>query len=382
MKKLEIKALLQTPLNEMTARFPKEEYGFTRGELMVMKRTKRVPKKLGVKGQVQADRLQSAIKGDASNLKRKYDVALKSIGKLERELSKSKDVKGFIRTKPIVASKSEGKSEGKSESTAIWVASDWHIEETVGSEVVGLNVSNMALSKIKAENFFRSCLRLTKLHGEGVKIENVVLALLGDFISNDIHDELAETNEVEPIKAIWEVQSIIASGIQYVLDNSTYKLTIPCHSGNHARTTEKTRFSSENGHSLEYYMYLNLASHFKNEPRVRFEIADGLLSYMQVYSQTIRFTHGHALKYGGGIGGIFIPAFKAISQWDKARRADLTIFGHFHQTKDGGNFLCNGSLIGYNAYALSIKADFEKPCQSLVFIDSRWGRNCTWRVEV
>ena len=86
--------------------------------------------------------------------------------------------------------------------------------------------------------------------------------------------------------------------------------------------------------------------------------------------------------YQGGVGGIYIPVNKSIAQWSKAKHADLDIFGHFHQLRDGGNFLCNGSMIGYNAFALSIKADFEEPKQILTLIDKRRGRTCTWPILV
>jgi hypothetical protein len=216
-----------------------------------------------------------------------------------------------------------------------------------------------------------------------VAISNVVLALLGDFISNDLHEgESVEMNEQQPMHALQTAQSFIVSGIEFLLANSSYTLTIPCHSGNHARTTKKTRFSAENGHSLEYLMYLHLAAYFRTEPRVQFIIPEGMHSYMQIYDQTIRFHHGHAVKYGGGVGGIFVPAYKAISQWNKARHADLDVFGHFHQSKDGGNFLCNGSLIGYNGFALSIKADYEQPRQSLFLMDKKRGRTATWPILV
>jgi hypothetical protein len=180
--------------------------------------------------------------------------------------------------------------------------------------------------------------------------------------------------------ALIEAESWIISGLQFLLDESDLTITLPCHSGNHARTTNETRYASESGHSLEYLMYRHLADRFRNEPRLNFVVPEGQHSYVQVYDTTIRFQHGHAIKYAGGVGGIFIPAFKAISQWNKARHADLDIFGHFHQSKDGGNFLSNGSAIGYNAFALNIKADFEKPQQRLTLIDKRRGRTCTWPV--
>ena len=83
---------------------------------------------------------------------------------------------------------------------------------------------------------------------------------------------------------------------------------------------------------------------------------------------------------GGGVGGIYIPTNKAIGQWNKGRNVDLDVFGHFHQARDGGNFICNGSIIGYNAFAVSIKADFEAPRQQLFLIDSKHGRTCTWPI--
>jgi hypothetical protein len=69
---------------------------------------------------------------------------------------------------------------------------------------------------------------------------------------------------------------------------------------------------------------------------------------LQIYDVTVRFHHGHSIRYAGGVGGIYIPTNKAIAQWNKGRHADLDVFGHFHQLRDGGNFICNGSLIGYN----------------------------------
>jgi hypothetical protein len=134
------------------------------------------------------------------------------------------------------------------------------------------------------------------------------------------------------------------------------------------------------GHSLESLMYVNLAALFEKEPRVRFVIDEGYHTYITIYDKTVRFHHGHAITYYGGIGGLFIPAYKAIGAWSKAKRADLDVFGHFHQTKDGGSFVCNGSLIGYNAFAVRIKADYEPAQQTLLLFDKKRGRTCKWPI--
>jgi len=129
-------------------------------------------------------------------------------------------------------------------------------------------------------------------------------------------------------------------------------------------------------------MYRQLRDYFENEKRIKFIINDSYLTYMDIYGYTARFHHGDSLKYGGGIGGIFIPAFKAISQWNKSMRADWDFFGHFHQLKDGGNFISNGSLIGYNAYAIRIKADYEKPKQAFVIIDEQRGLDVVRKITL
>jgi len=149
-----------------------------------------------------------------------------------------------------------------------------------------------------------------------------------------------------------------------------------------SRITDKQRVSTEYGNSLEILMYRQLKDYFENEKRVEFVIEDSYLTYLNIYKYTVRLHHGHAVKYGGGIGGIFIPAFKAISQWDKQKQADWTFFGHFHQLKDGGNFVTNGSLIGYNAYAVRIKADFEAPKQAFMVIDADRGLEVTRKITL
>lgn len=320
-------------------------------------------------------RLQAA--AETSALKGKYAEALKTIERQEQELRAIDILGNSVQVANIVPSLGSGSSEA----VPVLVASDWHMEELVGAEMGGLNIYTPDIAQRDAQTFFTAGLRLIRLLQQDVHIETAVLALLGDFITNDIHGaENAEKNALQPNHAITMAQNAIISGIEFLLNHSDLKLIIPCHSGNHARTTQTTRFASENGHSLEYLMYLHLAAWFRNEPRLAFIIPDGMHSYVDVFETRIRFHHGHAVKYGGGVGGIYIPVNKSVAQWDRAKRADLDVFGHFHQLKDGGKFLCNGSIIGYNAFALSIKADFEPPKQTLFLIDKRRGRTCTWPI--
>jgi hypothetical protein len=271
----------------------------------------------------------------------------------------------------------------KSSATAIALASDWHIEEGVkSSQVNGLNKFDLDIAKQRAEKFFTVVAKLIKVHQKEYNVETLILALLGDFISGSIHDDLKEGNDIQPTEAIWEAQKLIASGIEFLLKETNVNLVIPCSAGNHSRITEKQRVQTEYGNSLEILMYRQMEKYFNKESRVKFIINDSYLTYVKVYNYSCRFHHGHALKYSGGIGGLFIPAFKAISQWNKSKHADWDFFGHFHQMKDGGNFISNGSLIGFNAYAVKIKADYEAPKQAFAIIDEERGLDVVRKITL
>lgn len=284
----------------------------------------------------------------------------------------------FKQTKPTSHKIKAEKSNSDSEATACIILGDWHVEERVDADTVnGLNSYTPDDARLRADNAFRRGVRLFKIFKKDITINNLLIAFLGDMITGYIHEELMESNFMSPIEASMFCEELIISGLDYVLNETDCNLTIPCKPGNHGRTTLKRRVSTYSKNSYEIYMYNNIARHYQNNDRVNFIIENGYLTYVDVYDYTIRFHHGDNLRYWGGIGGITTPATKAISSWDKERPAYLDVFGHFHtQMLDTGThkFVSNGSLIGYNPFAVSIKASYEVPKQSFFLIDKHRGK--------
>ena len=251
------------------------------------------------------------LKTEKLQLDRNYRHLLDDYNNLLTQVSLVKQV-GSPEITPI----KKKKPSGETEATAVIVLSDWHYEEEVEAESVnGLNEFNIDIAKYRTEKCFQNGLRLIDILAKDVKITTILMPLLGDFISNDIHEEFRETGGLLPMVAMEAVQDTIASGINFFLKKSKYNIILNCHSGNHGRTTKSVYHSTEHGHSLEYFMYRNLAKYFENEDRVQFHIQKGYHSYQQVYDMTIRFHHGHGVRYHGGVGGLYIPANKAIAQW-------------------------------------------------------------------
>ena len=266
MKSIDSKLLSQTPDDELTRVFPVKKYGYSRGELRVMK-NKLKDSNPTLVDNLRKDRDYEKTKRSYADLKKLYHEAIKTIDELEKDRIVSASLKNTVSTYTIRPSKKHSGSEA----VAVWVASDWHTDEIVdGQTINNLNEYNERIARERAENFFVSGLRLTDILAQDVKIETIVLALLGDFFTGHIHSEFMELTDTEPIHAVIRVQNMLASGLEYILKNSNYKLIIQCHSGNHARITEQTRSATENGHSLEFYMYTFLADHFKHEKRIKF----------------------------------------------------------------------------------------------------------------
>lgn len=264
------------------------------------------------------------------------------------------------------------------------VLSDVHVGERVDpSDIPGaVNVYTPEVCRKRLEQFFQKTVYLNERIARSMaKVDTMVLALLGDLMTGHLHDDQKESNYLAPVEEILLLEEMISSGIEHLLSHGKLdKIIIPCTMGNHGRTSHKMRAKTLKETSFEWMLYKHLERVWAKEKRLEWHIAGGYHQYVKVFDTVMRFHHGDAIQYGGGVGGITIPIKKAIEQWQRVQRADLDIMGHFHQLIDGGNFIVNGSTIGYNAYSLRIKASCEPPQQAWFLIDQKRGKTVTSRI--
>ncbi len=268
-----------------------------------------------------------------------------------------------------------------SQAAACIMCSDWHLEEYVDpSTVNGLNEYNLDIAKVSVSNCFSNGLRLVEICQKDVHIDTIVLILNGDIINGYIHEEFVEDNLLSPTEASLLGLDLISSGINYLLHNSKCKLKVICKFGNHGRTTIKSRVATGYKNSYEWMVFQLVAREFRGNNRVEVVVDNSYLTYVDIYGYTLRIHHGDNIGYQGGVGGVTIPLNKAIAQWNKHKTAYLDVVAHFHQLQlDTGSFryVMNGSIVGYNAYAIKIKAAFEEPKQGFFLIDSKRGKTIT-----
>lgn len=267
---------------------------------------------------------------------------------------------------------------GLREMTAVALASDWHVEETIPAVKAGYrNEYNLEIAEASIERFFNGIVDLVEHHRASgrVSINSVVLALMGDLMTGYIHEELLETNAMSPIETALWLKPRLIDGMHTLLEClDLRKLLVPCSYGNHGRTTPKSRISTGAENSYEWLLYRMIEQDFADDDRVEFDTSPTPHQYVDVYGHTLHFHHGDSLKYMGGVGGLGIPLLKAKPAWDEVRYSTVSHIGHFHQQRDYGRAMVNGSLIGFGPYSQWIKAGFEPPQQTFYLFDSKRGK--------
>ena len=242
----------------------------------------------------------------------------------------------------------------RSESVPILLCTDWHCGAVVKPETVNcLNEYNVDIFHQRTEALFRNTLKVVQMLRSACDVRQMVVYLGGDLIDNWLHPEQIQLQELSPTQQLIECERAIAKGLDYLLDNGGLeRIFVPCCYGNHGRTTPKMQADNAHATSYEWLMYQSLRRHFLQEKRLEWCISDGNTLYMDVLGRKLRFLHGDAIKYAGGVGGITVPLTKYIYRQDVGIRADHTFLGHFHCLTHGPNWTVNGSLIGATAYGL------------------------------
>ena len=301
------------------------------------------------------------------NLEANYKEALTTIAALEAEVAAIKKLKKSSAVHEIKPSANKGQDEA----TVVACLTDVHIGATVlPGQVQGLNEYNIAVAKSRVDQFFRKVARLADKERQDVVINELVLFLGGDIIDGALHLDTIMSNEIsEPMKQAVIAQDLIESGLKF-LEGKFKRITIVCKDGNHGRVTNKIHHSSRTGNSLEWYMYYNLAARL---PHFNWLIEEGLHTYLTLYAghpgqRTLRFHHGDTISFGG-VNGFYTYLNRRRYQWNIAKPADIDVLGHLHCYTATKRFVVNGSVVGYNPFAISLGAEYEPAMQALFLVD-------------
>lgn len=262
------------------------------------------------------------------------------------------------------------KSKNSTSGIPVLFLSDIHFDEVVQpTQLAGVNEYNRDVATKRIQHTFNTSIDILFNKTKNPKYDGMVIALGGDLLSGNIHEELAETNEDSIQRSLLALTDLLIGGIELHLEYFD-KIFVPAVVGNHGRHHQKKRMKNKVFDNYEWLIYQFLQRHFKDDKRVTFLIPDGPDAHFKIYDQGFLLTHGDQFRGGSGISGIFTPLMLGRARKQQKAQAinmnfDIMMLGHFHQYIHTNQLIVNGSIKGYDEFANEFNFSFERPQQAL-----------------
>ena len=325
---------------------------------------------------------ESKIRKQNSLLQSNNDRLLLRVEELERTLSIVEQMESQRIQPPTWMTPAKPK---RSAATLVVMLSDTHFDEVVNpEEMEGLNAYNREIAVMRLEKWAQNVIKLSRHYLSGVTYDGLVIILGGDIFTGDIHEELQITNEDTMIGSLLFWSEQIAAAVQLLADEFK-KCHVVSVVGNHGRTTRKPRMKQRVRTNFDWLLAKMVERNFAKDKRVTFTIPESADAWLQIYEHGHLITHGDQVSGGGGIGGIYPPIMRMRAR--KHQRYMVTgksfqtlWLGHWHQYISTPSMVVNGSLKGFDEYALLMGFGFEQPQQALAVITPE--KNITFQAPV
>lgn len=252
--------------------------------------------------------------------------------------------------------------------------SDLHFGEVVkAAEVNQVNAYSTAIAKRRLRRVLEGSVSLLRRALAPGEFGGMVVQLNGDMVEGVIHDELRETVDETVMQAVITLHDELVAGLKGLADEFG-RVFVPCAYGNHGRLDRKPRAKRAGQLNFDWLLYHFLARTIgadrKYRDKISFLIPEGRDTIYRLCGVRYLQTHGDTFRGGSGITGPLLPWMRGDAKTRKAYAAmnqpyDVLCMGHWHQLRFLGQIIVNGSLVGYNEYALRERFDYEPPQQAL-----------------
>jgi hypothetical protein len=267
-----------------------------------------------------------------------------------------------------------------------FLMSDVHYAEVVKpSQVFGVNQYDRQIARQRIKNLAYNLIDLLQNHISHGEYPGLVLLLAGDFLSGNIHDELIATNDTPIMPAFVELSGIMTWFIQTLQSAFGNLMIFATAGGNHSRITKRVPAKDKAYTNFDWLLYRMLEREFRNEKKINFFISDGDDVQFKILNHKYRMTHGDQFRGGTGFIGPFAPITRNETKKRSAAISygqdyDTLLIGHFHQHMMMGKVHVNGSVVGYNEFAMKCNFPYEPPKQALWLTHSKRGITGSWPV--
>ena len=271
------------------------------------------------------------------------------------------------------------------------VLTDTHVGEQVYSpQVMNINQYNYELFNRRLSGWTQQVLSLADYRRNICQIDELVVPMLGDMISGDIHDELARTNMDNCMMQMLTTAHLISQALM-TLAPQFKTIKVPCVVGNHGRMTRKPPMKDKYM-DWDYLAYQWMAAFCKNQSNITFEIPKSFAHTITVANRNILLFHGDAISGGGSSAAIskMISNMRGVLQFKQALENTImehdgvlpgqfsdVLMGHFHRVDvydigTGAAYIC-GTMKGGDEFALQRIQAMTAPKQVVTYWHPTYG---------
>jgi hypothetical protein len=262
--------------------------------------------------------------------------------------------------------------------SAVVVFSDWHIGEVVrASEVEGFNAYNWDIAQKRAYYFGKVFTDAITVQQSTAVIDELVVVVIGDMISGDLHHELVAHNEFpspeQAIRAGCLLSKTIAELAPHFKTIRVEFIVID----NHSRLTKKMQFKGGGENSYGNVVGFVARERLSSHKNVTFGLHKSIQELVEI--QGFRYLCGHGATIKGFAGIPWYGIDRKVAKEAKARRRmvedktfDKLILGHYHTPIRTPDFMMNGSMSGTTEYDHG-EGRHANPCQVAFLVHPKIG---------
>jgi predicted phosphodiesterase len=260
------------------------------------------------------------------------------------------------------------------EMALLW--SDTHAGEVISREETnGLNAYDWQEMMRRHDEILRGV--LSYVEHRPYPIRRLHVWALGDMLSGNIHDELAETNEFP----------IVEAAVQFGLDAAEWlerfvpefkEIRFAGVVGNHPRMHAKPR-AKQRYDNMDWLVYHTMQQRLRAYDSIKWQIPKAQKWPVEVCGRRVLLTHGDGIRstmVGVPWGGIIREFARLSDTYARAGQPfDHLAVGHWHEANAIKNrrILVNGSVKGVDEYSIERLGGGEPPAQMLVTFHPKRG---------
>ena len=333
---------------------------------------------------VKIDKKVATLKTEASYYKKLYTQALKTFNNQEAIVDAIRTYSPTFDPVPVQPPINND-SMGQHPQTMVAVLTDTHVGERVAlNQMAGLNAYDLDKFNRRLSGWAIQVLNLATYRRNICDVNELVVPLLGDIISGDIHEELSRSNIDNCMIQMLSAAHVISQALMYLAPHFE-SVRVPCVVGNHGRMTRKPPMKDKYM-DWDYMVYQWIAAFCASQPNITFQIPKTFAQIVEICNRKVLLFHGDSISGGGSSQSIhrMVSAMRGVTQFRQAientvvkHDGDLSdvftdvMLGHFHRvdTYDigtGSAWIC-GTTKGGDEFSLNRLQAVSAPKQVVTY---------------